>query len=394
MSYREQFELDKKLRNENGETMMKSSMKTENNERSLNKERETDPRLLNKKTEQKAGSFFQNLDWQGEQQIDESDEEWDALRSGNTKNESKSDAPKTFDFFSELKSQGNNNESSFDLFNLRGGQPDSVKNHSCEDLLGLSEDNTGDKKKAGDDNNLCETSPRPRKGTRHSSLGEDQLQSDFNLLNLSSHSQEDPVVDLLGLNSTGMKRNKSADDILKTSPTENKPTDDIFADLRSSSNNSASSTSGNQPNSFDPFAGSKTKNVDLFGSFDSTTPESSGTILTPQVNTSWNQSASASQKMTSNDPFADLGGLGSSNGFSDNIQLTKKSSSPTPPSRPPPTQQKYGQGFPTSSGGKPSAKIQKPNYVPSYSPSSVFGSYGLRDGYGKLFLSHHSYLIF
>ena len=396
MSYREQFELDKKSRHENNEVTSKQSVVEEKSDsKSINKTSE------NENPGKKAGSFFDKLDWQDEEEplkeSSDSDHEWDALRSGNTQNKSNNATTKTFDFFSEAK--GNNNEASFDLFNMREEEKPSDSNDTSEDLLGLSEDNT---------NKTEETlpSPRPRKGTRHSSLGDDQLQSDFDLLNLSSHSKEESEVDLLGLNSTGLKRNKSANDIIHTSPKE----DDIFTDLRSPINNSntsnqSSTTQSNttqsnttQSNTFDPFSqASKSKNVDLFGDLGTNT--SSGPVLAPQVNTSWNQNPSASQKTTSNDPFADFGSLGSSklNGnappptgsTSESFSsFQKKSSSPTPTSKsaasPAPTQQSYG----FQNGGQANSKVQKPNYAPSYSTaggSSVFGTYGLRDGYGKLF---------
>lgn len=396
MSYREQFELDKKSRHENNETVKHGSVDVEKKADSTSKNDKT--RSHSQKTEEKPGSFFQNLDWQTEgglKESSESDEEWDALRSGNTQNESSNTAAKPFDFFGETEPQQNNSESNFDLFNLKQSEEPSghMTNDVTEDLLGLSEDNKGETQKA-EDRSSDLPSPRPRKGTRHSSLGEDQLQSDFDLLNLSSHSKEE--VDLLGLNSGGMKRNKSADDIFKTSPTENRISDDIFADIRSPSNNVNTSNqpqaNATQSNSFDPFAGaSKAKNVDLFGDFASSTPGTSDPILTPQVNTSWNQNTSTSQKTTSSDPFADLGGLGSNNVFgnppapgSDSFSpFQKKSPSPTPKPAPTSTQQKYG----FQSSGNASPKMNKPNYAPSYSTggSSVFGTYGLRDGYGKFY---------
>lgn len=411
MSYREQFKLDKKSRHENNETVKLSS---------VDAEKKVDSSSINDKqcshsqeTEKKPGSFFQNLDWQTEEGLmesSESDEEWDALRSGNTQNKSSDTAAKPFDFFSDTKPQQNNSESNFDLFNLKQSeeQPGHVTIDTAEDLLGLSGDSKGETEKT-EDHSTNLPSPRPRKGTRHSSLGEEQLQSDFDLLNLSSHSNE--AVDLLGLNSSGMKRNKSADDIFKTSPTENKASDDIFADIRPPSNNvntnNLPQSNVTQSNLFDPFTGgSKAKNVDLFGDFESNIPETTtGPILTPQVNTSRNQNTTTTQKTTSNDPFADLGGLGSNNKFgklNGNNPATSgsesftpfqtKSPSPSSASKPAPTstQQKYG----FQSGGKGSPKINKPNYAPSYSTggSSVFGTYGLRDGYGKFYFRQNSSL--
>ncbi len=403
MSYREQFELDKKSR-ENNETLNEGSVGGERKREPSSINNETKPSEASRsgKTERKPGSFFENLDWQAEEEFlkesSGSDEEWDALRSGSTQNKSNNTAAKTFDFFGETEPQRNNNEANFDLFNLRQGeeQPDHMADDTSEDLLGLSEDSKG---QTGETEDPTVPTTRPRRGTRHSSIGEEQLHSDFDLLNLSSHSKEE--VDLLGLNS--MKRNKSADDIFHTSPTENKVTDDIFADLRSPSNNSHTTnppqSNSTHSNSFDPFAGGKAKNVDLFGHFDTDTSGSSGPVLTPQVNTSWNQNTSASQKTTSSDPFAGLGGLGASNGFGNPPSTTgsesfpsfqKKSPSPSPTpiptASPTPTQQKYG----FQNSGRASPKVQKPNYAPSYSAagSSVFGTYGLRDGYGKFSFSH------
>ena len=402
MSYREQFELDKKSRRENNETVKHGSANVENKTDSGSLDDK--PRSHSQETVKKPGSFFQNLDWQTEgglKESSESDEEWDALRSGNTQNESSNTAAKPFDFFGETEPQQNNSESNFDLFNLKQTEEPSghMTNDVTEDLLGLSEDNEGETGKT-EEHSSDLPSPRSRKGTRHSSLGEEQLQSDFDLLNLSSHSKEG--VDLLGLNSGGMKRNKSADDIFKTSPTENKISDDIFADIRSPLNNVNTSNqpqaNATQSNSFDPFAGaSKAKNVDLFGDFASNSPGTSDPVLTPQVNTSWNQNISTSQKTTSSDPFAGLGGLGCNNVFgklngnnpptsgSESFSsFQKKSPSPTPKPAPTSTQQKYG----FQSGGKASPKMNKPNYAPSYSTggSSVFGTYGLRDGYGKSYV--------
>ena len=377
MSYREQFELDKKSRHDGKQTSANEKPESRNNK--------TKAQAENEKTEQKSGSFFKNLDWQGEEeglkQSSESDEEWDALRSGNTQHESTTTSTaKPFDFFGETKTQGNNNEADFDLFNLRQNeeQPDHTTNDTTEDLLGLSGDSEG---QTGETLDTSVPTSRPRKGTRHSSLGEEQLQSDFDLLNLSNHSKEDSEVDLLGINN--MKRNKSADDIFHTSPTDT--SDDIFADLRSTSSSSNNPPQANVNQSFDPFAAGKTKNVDLFG--DAVASGSSGSVLKPEVNTSWNQNTSASQKKTSSDPFAGLGGLGYSNGFSNTSStsksfpsLPKKSPTPTPKPAASTTQQKYG----FQSGGKASPQVQKPNYAPSYSNAgSVFGTYGLRDGYGN-----------
>ena len=397
MSYREQFEMDKKSRHENTANQGSADVKADSS--LINNK--TKPGSGNEKTERKPGSFFENLEWEADEEplkeISETDEEWDALRSGNTQNESNNTARTTFDFFGETEPQRNNNEANFDLFNLRQGeeQPDHMTNDTSEDLLGLAQDSKG---QSGETRDPTVPSPRPRKGTRHSSLGEDQLQSDFDLLNLSNHSKEDSEVDLLGLNSSGgaMKRNKSADDIFNTSSTENKVSDDIFADLRSPSNNSNTPPQSNSTQSFDPFAGGKAKNVDLFSDFSTNTSGSSGPILTPQVNTSWKQDTSASEKTTSSDPFADLGGLGSSNGFGKLNGNTapesfpsfqKKSPSPSPTPKPAsPAQQKYG----FQNSGKTSPKVQRPNYAPSFSTAagSVFGSYGLRDGYGKFFFAH------
>jgi hypothetical protein len=384
MSYREQFELDKKSRHDR--TVKQTSKNVEPEPSSRNNE--TKPGAEKEKSERKPGSFFDNLDWQGEQErlkeSSESDEEWDALRSENTQNESTTTAAKTFDFFGETETQPNNNEANFDLFNFKPSeeQPDHTSNGTSEDLLGLSEDSEG---QTGEIHETTVPTTRPRKGTRHSSLGDEQLQSDFDLLNLSSHSKEDSEVDLLGLNN--MRRNKSEDDILHTSPTD--VSDDIFADFRSSGSNKP--PQANLNHSFDPFAGGKAKNVDLFGNVD--TSGSSGSVLTPQVNTSWKQSTSPSPKTTSNDPFADLGGLGSSNGFNTTSSTSepfpsfpKTSPSPSPTPKPPAssTQQKYGFQSNAKAAGP---QVQKPNYAPSYSSggSSVFGTYGLRDGYGKYF---------
>lgn len=364
MSYREQFELDKKSRHTDTMRRVDEQEDPESGRNQL--------KLDKKETQQKSGSFFDNLNWQAEEkESSDSDVEWDALRSENTCSEARDTATNTFDFFSESSPQ-RNSEANIDLFNPKldsGGQ----FNHSgnSEDLLGFSRDSEGD---VDTREEFSAPSSRPRKGTRHSSIGEEQLQSEFDLLNISGHCKEDSEADLLGLHTTAnMKRNKSADDIFHISPTENKLSDDLFADFHLPSPKTPQSNA-----TLDPFSGGKTSNIDIFN-----TTSAGGPILTPQVNTSWKQNSTPSQEPTKSDPFADLGGLGSSNNFgkiSGSLPATNK---PTP--KVPPVQQQHGY----QQSGKAGAKVQKPNYAPSYSTAgaTVFGSYGLRDGYGKFLVA-------
>ena len=398
MSYREQFELDRKSRKQN----------SSHRNGEVITGRKPD---VNKKTneEKMTGSFLNNLDWQEEEPRKEnstgeldSDDDWETLREpgGLDDDVTMTKGKPSFDFFSESVGGGGGKDEGIDLFNLRDQeQPkddkDVTQGHTQEDLLGFNLDN-GEEPVAYHDTNANLPSPKSSKDTRHSSFGEQQLRADFDLLNFSrEHSKEDSDVSLLGEahNVTLMRRNKSADDILIHSPTNHSVTDnDFFSGLDKPSENVSVS------NSFDPLGNRMTKGIDLLG--DLGTPASnSGTtssVLKPEVNVSGNQNnlQNPQKPNIADDPFADLDSLRSKNGYEKvgNNVPTKTSGDPfssfgkTGNSS---TQHSSTKGFQNSppSWGKTSQTkpAQKPNYAPSYSSggSSVFGPHGLKDSYGE-----------
>ena len=381
MCYREQFELDRKTRKDklgqrsNGATTDKQTVENKTSE------------------DNKTGSFLKNLNWEEEDRLkeesesDDSDDDWQALRHptkpGDAAPEKKNVA--SIDFFTESEGmQGTVKEEGVDLFHLKEQDDDKEA-----DLLGLGL-SLDDAQEPAAEANL--PSPKSRKDTRHSSLGDEQLHADFDLLNLSrEHSKEDSDVGVLGeaLNASGMKRNKSADDILIHSPSKQSVTDDDFFGIL----NKPAAANSTSANSFDLFGPAKAKNVDLFGDFNVPASSSStnASILTPQANVSKNPEKST----VTNDPFADLGGLASKDGFgkfrsntppnvsSGDFSSFPKTTSSSKQQTPSKGVQNGSPSWGTTAQTKPA---KKPNYAPSYSSTagSVFGTYGLKDSYGKL----------
>ncbi|XP_046839155.1 cyclin-G-associated kinase-like isoform X2 [Xenia sp. Carnegie-2017] len=334
MSYRDQFELEIKSRHGNTEAMKDDVINTDDTAATSQ--------------EKKPVSFFDKLDWQEKAEPSkksDSDDEWDTLRSGNiTNNDSK-----PFDFFGETKLENDAKNGNFDLFNVREKNTFDNDGSAEEDLLGLHDTIDDDESS----------------NAEHPKIEE---QTNFNLLNLSNDSK--PEVDLLGLNTETTQEN--------TSKIESKDSSDIFSHLtRNTQKDSSRLPQTNLEQSFDVFNREKSENIDVFGVFK--TNVSDAPLLTPQVNTSWNQSKTEPSESSSYDPFADLGSIGNSNGSNQrNINIGVNSQRRSPSPTPTFTQNKYN----SQNGARQNS--QKPNYAPSYSSSSassVFGSYGLRDGY-------------
>lgn len=392
MCYREQFELDRKTRkNKLGQ---RSNGATTDKQTVENKTSEDD----------KTGSFLKNLNWEEEGRLeeesgsdDDSDVDWEALRHpskpGDSAPENKKGA--SIDFFTESEGMRRTvKEEVVDLFHLK------EQDDKEADLLGLGLDDAQEPLQS----NATEAdlpSPKSRKDTRHSSLGDEQLHADFDLFNLSKeHSKEDSDVGLLGeaVHSSGMKRNKSADDILIHSPSDQSVTDDYFFGRLNKPSDNVPAANSTSANSFDLFGPAKTKDVDLFGDFNvpASSSSSNASILIPQANVSKNQNnfGNPKESTVTNDPFADLGGLASKNGFGKfgsntppkgsggDISSFAKTTSSSKQQTPTKGLQDGSQSWGTPAQTKPA---QKPNYAPSYSPTagSVFGTYGLKDSYGK-----------